>query len=281
MAISASDVKRLREETDAPMMECKVALEEAGGDFEKAKAILREKGQSAAAKRSGRSTSEGVAKFVVSADGKTAVGVVLESETDFVSNNDGFRKLVDTLANGLLSAPADAVNGDVNNVSIDGKTVAELVTEGVALFRENIQLTQAVKLEADGTIGAYNHHNGKFASAAVISGDASNASELATEVATQAAISDTVEYLTRAEVPQDVIASEIEAETKRAINDGKPAEMAAKIAEGRVNKEFFQNKVLLERPFWKDESKSTAQFLKEMAQGTAEVTGFKRLTVGG
>lgn len=281
MAISASDVKRLREETDAPMMECKVALEEAGGDFEKAKAILREKGQSAAAKRSGRSTSEGVAKFVVSADGKTAVGVVLESETDFVSNNDGFRKLVDTLANGLLSAPADAVNGDVNSVSIDGKTVAELVTEGVALFRENIQLTQAVKLEADGTIGAYNHHNGKFASAAVISGDASNASELATEVATQAAISDTVEYLTRAEVPQDVIASEIEAETKRAINDGKPAEMAAKIAEGRVNKEFFQNKVLLERPFWKDESKSTAQFLKEMAQGTAEVTGFKRLTVGG
>lgn len=281
MAISASDVKRLREETDAPMMECKVALEEAGGDFEKAKAILREKGQSAAAKRSGRSTSEGVAKFVVSADGKTAVGVVLESETDFVSNNDGFRKLVDTLANGLLSAPADAVNGDVNNVSIDGKTVAELVTEGVALFRENIQLTQAVKLETDGAIGAYNHHNGKFASAAVISGDASNASELATEVATQAAISDTVEYLTRAEVPQDVIASEIEAETKRAINDGKPAEMAAKIAEGRVNKEFFQNKVLLERPFWKDESKSTAQFLKEMAQGTAEVTGFKRLTVGG
>ncbi len=281
MAISASDVKRLREETDAPMMECKVALEEAGGDFEKAKAILREKGQSAAAKRSGRSTSEGVAKFVVSADGKTAVGVVLESETDFVSNNDGFRKLVDTLANGLLSAPADAVNGDVNNVSIDGKTVAELVTEGVALFRENIQLTQAVKLETDGAIGAYNHHNGKFASAAVISGDASNASELATEVATQAAISDTVEYLTRAEVPQDVIASEIEAETTRAINDGKPAEMAAKIAEGRVNKEFFQNKVLLERPFWKDESKSTAQFLKEMAQGTAEVTGFKRLTVGG
>lgn len=281
MAISASDVKRLREETDAPMMECKVALEEAGGDFEKAKAILREKGQSAAAKRSGRSTSEGVAKFVVSADGKTAVGVVLESETDFVSNNEGFRKLVDTLANGLLSAPADAVNGDVNNVSIDGKTVAELVTEGVALFRENIQLTQAVKLESDGTIGAYNHHNGKFASAAVIGGDASNASELATEVATQAAISDTVEYLTRAEVPQDVIASEIEAETKRAINDGKPAEMAAKIAEGRVNKEFFQNKVLLERPFWKDESKSTAQFLKEMAQGTAEVTGFKRLTVGG
>ena len=280
MAISASDVKRLREETDAPMMECKVALEEAGGDFEKAKAILREKGQSAAAKRSGRSTSEGVAKFVVSADGKTAVGVVLESETDFVSNNDGFRKLVDTLANGLLSAPADAVNGDVNNVSIDGKTVAELVTEGVALFRENIQLTQAVKLEADGTIGVYNHHTGKQAAVVMVSGDAANAGEVATKGAIQA-VAMGATYLTKAEVPQDIIAQEMELETQRAINDGKPAEMAAKIAEGRVNKEFFKSQVLLEQPFLEDESKSTAQFLKEMAQGTAEVTGFKRLTVGG
>jgi elongation factor Ts len=220
MAISASDVKRLREETDAPMMECKVALEEAGGDFEKAKAILREKGQSAAAKRSGRSTSEGVAKFVVSADGKTAVGVVLESETDFVSNNDGFRKLVDTLANGLLSAPADAVNGDVNNVSIDGKTVAELVTEGVALFRENIQLTQAVKLETDGAIGVYNHHTGKQAAVVMVSGDAANAGEVATKGAIQA-VAMGATYLTKAEVPQDIIAQEMELETQRAINDGK------------------------------------------------------------
>jgi len=280
MAISASDVKRLREETDAPMMECKVALEEAGGDFEKAKAILREKGQSAAAKRSGRSTSEGVAKFVVSADGKTAVGVVLESETDFVSNNDGFRKLVDTLANGLLSAPADAVNGDVNSVSIDGKTVAELVTEGVALFRENIQLTQAVKLETDGAIGVYNHHTGKQAAVVMVSGDAANAGEVATKGAIQA-VAMGATYLTKAEVPQDIIAQEMELETQRAINDGKPAEMAAKIAEGRVNKEFFKSQVLLEQPFLEDESKSTAQFLKEMAQGTAEVTVFKRLTVGG
>lgn len=280
MAISASDVKRLREETDAPMMECKVALEEAGGDFEKAKAILREKGQSAAAKRSGRSTSEGVAKFVVSADGKTAVGVVLESETDFVSNNEGFRKLVDTLANGLLNAPADAVNGDVNSVSIDGKTVAELVTEGVALFRENIQLTQAVKLETDGAIGVYNHHTGKQAAVVMVSGDAANAGEVATKGAIQA-VAMGATYLTKAEVPHDIIAQEMELETQRAINDGKPAEMAAKIAEGRVNKEFFKSQVLLEQPFLEDESKSTAQFLKEMAQGTAEVTGFKRLTVGG
>ena len=280
MAISASDVKRLREETDAPMMECKVALEEAGGDFEKAKAILREKGQSAAAKRSGRSTSEGVAKFVVSADGKTAVGVVLESETDFVSNNEGFRKLVDTLANGLLNAPADAVNGDVNNVSIDGKTVAELVTEGVALFRENIQLTQAVKLETDGAIGVYNHHTGKQAAVVMVSGDAANAGEVATKGAIQA-VAMGATYLTKAEVPQDIIAQEMELETQRAINDGKPAEMAAKIAEGRVNKEFFKSQVLLEQPFLEDESKSTAQFLQELAQGTAEVTGFKRLTVGG
>lgn len=280
MAISASDVKRLREETDAPMMECKVALEEAGGDFEKAKAILREKGQSAAAKRSGRSTSEGVAKFVVSADGKSAVGVVLESETDFVSNNEGFRKLVDTLANGLLNAPADAVNGDVHSVSIDGKTVAELVTEGVALFRENIQLTQAVKLETDGAIGVYNHHTGKQAAVVMVSGDAANAAEVATKCAIQA-VAMGATYLTKAEVPQEIIAREMELETQRAINDGKPAEMAAKIAEGRVNKEFFKSQVLLEQPFLEDESKSTAQFLKEMAQGTVEVTGFKRITVGG
>ncbi|MFN3962818.1 MAG: hypothetical protein ACK4NQ_07570, partial [Fimbriimonadaceae bacterium] len=174
----------------------------------------------------------------------------------------------------------DAVNGDVHSVSIDGKTVAELVTEGVALFRENIQLTQAVKLETDGAIGVYNHHTGKQAAVVMVSGDAANAAEVATKCAIQA-VAMGATYLTKAEVPQEIIAREMELETQRAINDGKPAEMAAKIAEGRVNKEFFKSQVLLEQPFLEDESKSTAQFLKEMAQGTVEVTGFKRITVGG
>ncbi|MBS1714715.1 MAG: translation elongation factor Ts [Armatimonadetes bacterium] len=278
MSISASDVKKLREETDAPMMECKAALEEAGGDFDKAKAILREKGQAAAAKRADRSTSEGIAKFVAAEDGKTAVGVIIESETDFVAKNDTFKALVDQIANGMLaagSAGADTV--------VDGKPVSQLLEEAVAVIRENIVLKKAVLLKSTGGVFAvYNHHDSKKAAAVEVSGNASNLKDAGFQVAIQT-VAFSPSFLKKEDVPQDVIAKEIEIETQRAINEGKSAEIAEKAAQGRVNKEFYQAQVLLEQPMYTDAKKSVSAYLAEEGKvggGPITVLQYERIAVG-
>ncbi|MBX3097209.1 MAG: translation elongation factor Ts [Fimbriimonadaceae bacterium] len=285
MAINAADVKRLRDLTDAPMMECKAALEEAGGDFERAKQILREKGAAAASKRTDRATNAGIAKFVTSSDGKQAVGIVVETETDFVALNPTFRELVDKIANGLLAYSVEEVNSKANDLTIDGQPVADLLEQAVAVIRENIRLTKAVKIESNGQIAVYNHRTGDAEStqcAAVdASGDAGNVKDVAFKVAVQV-VAGKPEFLKRDDVSADMIAQEIATETTRAINDGKPAEMAAKIAEGRVNKEFFKSQVLMEQPFFEDPTKSTGQWVSEAASGgKIEITQYVRLVVGG
>lgn len=276
--INAADVKRLREETDAPMMECKAALVEADGDFEKAKQILREKGQAAAAKRAGRSTSEGIAKFVVAADGKTAVGLVVESETDFVAKNDSFKELVDKLANGMLAAGAAGPE-----VVVDGEAASAHIEKAVAVIRENIVLKKAVFLKAtDGVIAVYNHHDGKKASAVEVTGSASNLKDAGYQVAIQT-VAFSPSFLKKEDVPQDVIQKEIEIETERAINEGKTKEIAEKAAQGRVNKEFYQAQVLLEQPMYTDAKKSVSAYLAEEGKvggGPISVLQFVRLEVG-
>ena len=276
--ISAADVKRLREETDAPMMECKAALVEADGDFEKAKSILREKGQAAAAKRAGRSTSEGIAKFVAAADGKTAIGVIVECETDFVAGNDSFKALVDKLANGMLAAGKAGAD-----VVIDGEPVSAHIEAAVAVIRENIQLKKALLLTAtDGMIAVYNHHDLKKASAVEVSGSASNLKDAGFQVAIQTVAFSPI-FLKKEDVPADVIESEIRIETERAINEGKPPEIAEKAAQGRVNKEFYQAQVLLEQPMYTDAKKSVSAFLAEEGKvggGPISVLQFVRLQVG-
>ena len=277
--ISASDVKRLREETDAPMMECKAALVEADGDFDKAKQILRETGKAAAAKRVGRSTSEGIAQFVVSADGKTAVGVVIESETDFVAKNDSFKALVAKMANGMLAAGSAGPD-----VMIDGESVASHLESAVAVIRENIQLKKALFLTAkEGMIAVYNHHDAKKASAVEVSGSASNLKDTGFQVAIQT-VAFPPTFLKKEDVPADVIENEIRIETERAINEGKPAEIAAKAAQGRVNKEYFQSQVLLEQMMYTDQKKSVSTYLAEEGKvggGPISVHQFVRLEVGG
>lgn len=276
--ISAADVKRLREETDAPMMECKAALVESGGDFDKAKSILREKGQAAAAKRAGRSTSEGIAKFVAGQDGKTAVGLIVECETDFVANNESFKELVSKLADGMLAA------GDAGeNVMIDGQSVAQHLESAVAVIRENIVLKKALFLKAnEGMIAVYNHHDGKKSAAVEVTGSASNAKDAGYQVAIQTvAFSPT--FLKKEDVPADIIESEIKIETERAINEGKSKEIAEKAAQGRVNKEFYQAQVLLEQPMYTDAKKSVSAYLAEEGRvggGPIGIVQYVRLQVG-
>lgn len=273
MEISAALVKKLREETDAPMMECKAALVEANGDFARAKDILREKGQAAAAKRADRATGAG---FVAVATRPGAIaGVVVESETDFVSNNPDFRADVQRMVDALLAngKPNLSVEEALEVTDADGKSLKTYTEELVGKIRENIVLRRAVKLEG-GHYGYYVHHDAKSGAIIELSGE--NA-EVGKDVGMQV-VSMHPEFLTKDELPQDRMAKEMELEIERAIKDGKPAEMAEKIAAGRVNKEFVKSIVLLEQGFVKDQSKTVSAYLAE--SGGIKVLGFHKLRVG-
>src|ERR1022692_3134900 len=211
---TAADVMRLREETGAPMMECKQALDEADGDFEKAKVILREKGQAAAAKRADRSTAEGAVAFASSADGKIVGGVVLECETDFVANTDEFIALSQKIAEAFRDK---GVGSDPLAVTVDGKTVKELTEEAVAKIRENIRVAKAIQLKSNGSIETYVHHDRTKGAAVVFDGEGG---EKARKVAIQV-VSLPPDVVSKDQLSQEKIEAEIEVETKRAIAEGK------------------------------------------------------------
>lgn len=279
MEISASLVKKLREETDAPMLECRNALVEAEGDYERAKTILREKGKAAAAKRADRATGAGVAMIVRSDDGMTAGGVVLECETDFVAINPDFVATAEELARGYLQTDPGS---DPLAVNVNGKSVGTIIEESVGKIRENIKVAKALRIAHGNTIGAYVHHDRKSACAVEVKGDASNAEQVARELALQV-VALRPQFLKKDEIPQDVINREIETETNRAITEGKAPDIARKIAEGRVNKEFFQSAVLLEQPFYRDNKKSVSQFIAESEKeggGKIDVVSYTLLAVG-
>lgn len=273
---SAADVKRLRDETSAPMMECRSALDEAGGDYERAKEILREKGQAAAAKRSDRSTSEGIVA-IATADSAIA-GVIVQCETDFVSTNSDFKALVAEVAKIVLDKGAAGLSLEeaLELTNDAGTSIKGLLEEAVGKIRENIQLAKVVKMSG-GSYGYYVHHDNK--KGAIVELNSGN-DEVGKYVSMQVVSANPpAEFLTKEELPQDRLAKELEIETERAIQEGKPAEMAAKIAQGRVNKEFVKSAVLLEQPFFMDASKSVADYVKEKSAGLT-VTGFTKLAVG-
>lgn len=254
---TAADVKKLREETDAPMMECKTALDEAAGDFTRAKEILREKGKAAAAKRSDRSTAAGVVAFATG-EGKTA-GVVLECETDFVALNPEFVVFAGQAAQAALGGATE---------------FSELETEATAKFRERAKISRHVVLE--GEILTYIHHDKTKGAAVVVAGEGDR--EAVRKVAIQA-VAFPPEYLDKSEISAEWLESQLAIETKRAMDEGKPESIAKNIAQGRVNKEVVKSVVLLEQPFYADPAKSVAQYLSESAKG-AKVTAYAYLAVG-
>lgn len=275
MAYTAADVKRLREETDAPMMECKAALDEANGDFDRAKAILREKGKAAAAKRADRATGAGI---VAVANGESAIAaIVVECETDFVSSNADFKAAVQGMANTVLEKGSAGLSTEDALALTDasGKSLKDTIEELVGKIRENIVLTQVMKL-AGGSYGFYVHHDGKQGAVVELS---DKHDEVGRNLGMQI-VSLQPEYLHKDNLPQDRIAKELEIEIERAMQEGKPREMAEKIATGRVNKEFVKSAVLLEQGFFKDPGKSVNLYITETA-GDLQVKSFFRLKIGG
>jgi elongation factor Ts len=264
MAYTAADVKKLREETDAPMMECKAALDEADGNLERAKEILREKGKAAAAKRVGRSTSAGVVAFAASPDNLIVGGVVVESETDFVARNEEFIGIVQSIAELVRDGEA-----------VDGEKIKGLIEGAVAKIRENIKVTKSVRIAEGKPVLTYTHHDRTKGAAVVIDGDAV---EELKKVAIQV-VSLPPEVLSKDQLSADKIAKQIEIEVQRAINEGKDPKMAENIAKGRVNKEFVKEAVLLEQPFYLDPKKSVGQYVAEVGKG-ATVVDFAYLAIG-
>ena len=283
MAFTAKDVQALREKTGCGMMDCKKALTESGGDMEKAIELLREKGLAAAAKKSGRIAAEGIVHAVVNAD--STVGVVLEvnAETDFVAKNDAFKEFVDAVAKTVLNQnPADV--DALSNCTIEGgsDTVAEALREKILTIGENIKIRRFARYE--GKVITYIHGGGRIG--VMVNFDTELAGKdgfeaAAKDVAMQIAAANPL-YLNTADVPAEVIAKEKEILTAQAVNEGKPANIAEKMVNGRINK-YYKEVCLLEQPFIKDDSLSVKKYLENVAKelgGKIEVTAFVRFEKG-
>jgi elongation factor Ts len=261
---------KLREETDAPMMECKQALGEAEGDYTRAKEILREKGKAQAGKKAGRATSEGVVALSASSDGKTVGAAVVESETDFVAKNPDFVAMAQKVADYVRD------NGGAEN-PMENDTFKEMAADIVAKFRENIQIAKAIQIKSDAPVATYVHFDNKKASAILAEGEGAG-SEAVRKIAVHV-VSLPPEVLSKEDLSQEKLDAEIEIETQRAINEGKDEKIARNIAQGRVNKEYIKRAALLEQPFYADPSKTVAQYVAESAKGT-KLTKFVYLAVG-
>ncbi|MBQ5846738.1 MAG: elongation factor Ts [Selenomonadaceae bacterium] len=266
--ITAALVKELREITGAGMMDCKKALVECEGDKDKAIDYLREKGIAKAAKKAGRIASEGV--VAAASNGSTACIVEVNSETDFVAKNENFQNLVKKIAEHIVATkPADL---DALNASeLDGKTVADVMTEAVASIGEKLSLRRfEVYTSEDGKLATYIHMGGKIGVIVELSG---GEDELGKDVAMQIAAAKP-QCISRADVDADALAHEREVLRKQALEEGKPEKIVEKMVDGRINK-YYKEVCLVEQEFVKDSDKTIKDIL-----GGVEVRRFARFEMG-
>lgn len=279
IAVSASDVKKLRDMTGAGMMDCKAALAEAEGDFDKAIEVLRKKGQKLSVKRADREATEGAVIALVSDDRKRGVVVKLSSETDFVAKNESFVNLTRQFAEIVLkNFPASLE--DALALPYENITIGDKVTEQLGVIGEKIELAAYERIEAEMVV-PYIHMGNKAGVLVGFSKSLPDHFEELRSVAMQIAAMKPV-AVDRDGVSQAIIDKEIEIRTDLAQNDprnaGKPRELLEKIAQGSLNK-FFQEVTLLNQDFVKDSSKKVGEYVKSVDKELA-VTGFKHVTLG-
>ncbi len=273
--ISASDVKKLRDQTGAGMMDCKKALAEAGGDFDKAIEILRKKGQKLSMKRAEREAKEGVVYALVSDDKKKGVIIKLSCETDFVAKNDDFVQFTQEIARIALDTfPADAEA--LANEKLDGLTIGERVIEQVGKIGEKIELAAYEKLEAPQVV-SYIHMGYKAAVLVGLNKDDDSFEDAGKDVAMQVAAMKPV-ALDKDGVSQEVINKEIEIGKDQARMEGKPEAILEKIAVGKLNK-FFKENTLLNQSFVKDSKLSVSDYLKGLDKELT-VEDFRHIALG-
>ena len=269
--ISASLVKELREKTGAGMLDCKKALEANDGNIEAAVDWLREKGISKAAKKSDRIAAEGVAAILV--DGNDAVILEMNSETDFVAQNEKFKELVDSVLKTLIKSDVTTVEEALELPCEDG-TVNDLIVSKTATIGEKLSLRRFAKVTKgdNETFGSYIHMGGKIA---VLIVTENTSEEIARDVAMHAAAM-RPKYVKTTDVPAEEVAKEEEVLKEQAVNEGKPAEIAEKMVKGRINK-FYKEICLEEQPFVKDGDINVKTYVKNNG---GEIKSMYRFEVG-
>jgi len=276
VTITAADINKLRQTTGAGMMDCRKALTETNGDFEAAIDWLRKKGQKVAALRGDRDAKEGVVLAKTTADNKTGIALCLSCETDFVSKNSDFVAFAQSIMNAAVENNVKSAD-ELNNVSINGARIADMVNDKLASIGEKIGISKFERIDAD-FVASYIHGANRMG---VLVGLNKSASDAGKDVAMQIAAMNPV-AIDAASIPADVVAREKAIVTDLIKNDpkmaGKPDEMIAKIAEGKLNS-FFKENTLLAQAFVKDAGKTVGDYLKEV-NSDLKVVAFKRVALG-
>jgi elongation factor Ts len=271
--ISSADVAKLRKVTLAGMMDCKKALEESNGDFDKAIEIIRKKGQAVANKRADREATEGVVLSRVTSNGKLGAMIVLNSETDFVAKNAEFRSLANKILDLALSKnPANL--DELKALQVENTSVGDKVIEFIGIIGEKLNLAYYEKVEAP-HVQAYIHAGNKLATLVGFSKAGSNV-QVYKDVAMQVAAMNPV-AIDKEDVPEKIIAQELEIGKEQAKRDGKPENMLEKIAQGKLGK-FYRESTLLNQEFVKDNKMSIRQYI-QAADKELMVTAFTRYTL--
>jgi elongation factor Ts len=276
VTITAADINKLRQSTGAGMMDCRKALTETNGDFEAAIDWLRKKGQKVAALRGDRDAKEGVVLAKTTADNKTGITLCLSCETDFVSKNADFVAFAQSIMNAAIENNVKSVD-ELNALSINGAKIADLVNDKLASIGEKIGISKFERIDAE-YVASYIHGANRMG---VLVGLNQEAAEAGKDVAMQIAAMNPVAVDANSVAPEVVerekaiVTDQIKADPKMA---GKPEEMIAKIADGKLNA-FFKENTLLAQAFVKDGSKSVGDYLKSV-NGDLKVISFKRVALG-
>jgi elongation factor Ts len=271
--ITAADVNKLRQTTGAGMMDCKKALTEAEGDFEKAIEILRKKGQKVAANRADRESTEGAVIAAVNADKTVGVIVSLNCETDFVAKNEGFVKMATDFAQLALNYDSKEA---FMNAPYEGITVGEKLIEQTGVIGEKIEIAAFERLEG-AFVGSYIHAGNKIATLTSLSANVEGAEEAARNVSMQAAAMAPI-ALDEVGVDAATIEKEIEIAKDQLRAEGKPEAMLDNIAKGKLNR-FFKDNTLVNQDYIKDGSMNVAGYVKSV-NADLKVTGFRRVALG-
>ncbi len=276
VTITAADINKLRQSTGAGMMDCRKALTETNGDFEAAIDWLRKKGQKVAALRGDRDAKEGVVLAATTADNKTGLAFCLSCETDFVSKNADFVAFAQSIMNAAIASNVKSAE-ELNEVTINGAKISELVNDKLASIGEKIGVSKFERIDAD-YVASYIHGANRMG---VLVGFSKPVGDAGKDVAMQIAAMNPV-AVDASSVPAEVVEREKAIVTEQIKNDpkmaGKPEEMISKIADGKLNA-YFKENTLLAQPFVKDAAKSVGEYLKSAA-GDVNVIAFKRVALG-
>ena len=255
--IAAADVSKLRKSTGAGMMDCKKALQEADGDFNKAIEIIRKKGQAVASKRADREASEGVTLAGINQDGTLGAMIVLNCETDFVAKNEDFIRFAQQILDLALATEAADLDA-LKQLKLDGKPVADKIIEQIGIIGEKIELAFYSKIQA-AFVTPYIHPGNRLST--LVGFNKKVEIQVAKDIAMQIAAMNPV-AVDKENIPADIVEKEREIGREQALREGKPENIVDKIAEGKLNK-FYKESTLLNQEFTKDSKKTVRQYLQE------------------